>query len=359
MIEEGVLFPHGTKEEILKVLNPQVEPEILEYLTCGFFDDEKRRLIAYAIMPVDTEYYRNKAYLFYNFKNGHSFSGTTETAKKSNKYITESTYTSKSLQECIEEGLYHHNLVSFICEYDFDEWNVMLSCEFTDEKDIEIIIKWLPMFDQKHTSFSIANFFNRDSIFKETVKYYEENINRPSSKFHTKLPTNMKSYIGHSCLVALIRNQKKIDVNGAYEDYTKQAYFLPLSIKLKSFYPKEYQKITTFWGTKCNLLYPNHKQFCMMICIATNKNQEHRLRYFIHENKDDRIYEWTYFPPVPYRSYGGYSEEILDGFKQISKCDSIDYLRELDCTLDDEEFWNNYVFKKENDDYLYLKEIEF
>ncbi len=357
MTEDITLFPQGEKEEILKFLNPQVEPEILEYLTCGFFDDEKRRLIAYAIMPVDTDYYRNKACLFDFFKYGHSFIGKVETSEKLKKYISENTYTNKSLQECIEEGLYHHNVVSFICEYDFDKWNIMVNCEFTDEKDIQKITEITISDRSKFVRNS--GFFNSQSIFKETGKYYEENMNHPSQKFRIALPTNMKPYIGHSYLVALIRTQQKIEVNKAYEDYIKQAYFVPLSIKFKSIYPNEYQRIGSFWGKHCDLLYPDTKQYCMMICIATDKDHLPQLRYFVYQSKENQIYEWTYFPPVPYRDHRGYSEDILYGFKQISKCDHVDYLRELDCTLDDDDFWNNYVFKKENDQYLYLKEIRF
>jgi len=34
----------------------------------------------------------------------------------------------------------------------------------------------------------------------------------------------------------------------------------------------------------------------------------------------------------------------------------MDYIREPECTLDNNDFWEEYLFKMENEEYLYLSE---
>jgi hypothetical protein len=71
------------------------------------------------------------------------------------------------------------------------------------------------------------------------------------------------------------------------------------------------------------------------------------------------MYEWTYFPPSTYKDHKISLHTLHEIFQPISQMDSFDYLINPECTLDDDDFWDNYVFKKEGSQYVYLKEIRF
>ena len=72
---------------------------------------------------------------------------------------------------------------------------------------------------------------------------------------------------------------------------------------------------------------------------------------------NDRFYKWTYFKSESYDYALFYSQVIIDDLKQICHWDEHAYL-DSSCTMDDANFWNEYVFKKNaNDGFVYLEEM--
>jgi len=353
--EEFISLLEAEKQKAYEVLRPQIHPEILKFLVGGIFNDSRKRLVAYAIIPLDTTFYEESGYLFDYFeKSTLSMRQSDETTEKTRIYLDGGSFTYKSIQVSIEEGLYHQLLISFYGDFDFSEWNIMREYTFFDTKDIESLFQNI-LFKQ---NIPIKDFLFKSSIFQNTEEFFAM-MNYPGRELEVPISTNMKPYIGHSHLVAIIRNERKTSVNYAYETYIKKAFFEPLSIKLKTHFPDKYRDITSFWAPGCDMMYPDHKQFCLMITFVIDKDEVVRLQCFVYTHLNNKLYEWTYFPPKPYEHYGGYSEALVDIFKSVSKCDHMDYIREPECTLDDNDFWNNYVFKKENGKYVYLKELKF
>lgn len=242
-----------------------------------------------------------------------------------------------------------------MCEYDFNEWNILTSNCFTDSKN------QLKIFESElsHLQRGVGKILWEMYIFKETKIYYDEVMNRQGREPKIEVSTEMRPFIGHSYLVALIRTRKKREVNWAYIDYIQKGIFQPLAIKLKTFFPDEYYQIDPFSHIQPDLLYPEHRRFCLFICVSINSSKKKRLSFFVYRQENNLVYEWTYFPESTYRKHKLAPHELPQIFSPISKLDTWEYLISAECTLDDDDFWNNYVFKKENDEYVYLKEIKF
>lgn len=103
------------KQKAYDILRPQIHPERI-------FDDSSKCLVAYALMPVNKEYFWKYDYIL-NFSESHSavlFNLKGDLKKSTGVYHQDS-----SVQEKIEKGYYKYNLISFTCEYDFNEWNIL------------------------------------------------------------------------------------------------------------------------------------------------------------------------------------------------------------------------------------------
>lgn len=76
-----------------------------------------------------------------------------------------------------------------------------------------------------------------------------------------------------------------------------------------------------------------------------------KVRYFAFLPASGEVYEWNYFPASVSKK-GSVNNSIMENLATITKWNySYD-------TLDDEQFWNNYVLLKENGAYRYLKRMK-
>jgi len=350
--EEFIALLEVDKQSVHEVLRPQIHPEILKFLIGGVFDNSRKRLVAYALMRVNKDYFWKYDYIL-KFSEGHV--AVLFNLKEDQKKPTGIYPPGKSIKEEIEDGHYKNNLISFVCEYDFDEWNILRSNCFTDTKDqIKTIGSALDNWKG-----SIEGHFFATSTFEETSKHFE-NINKYTTRaIKIDVSPEMRPFIGHSFLVALVRTNRKREVNWAYIDYIQKAIFQPLAIKLKAFFPNKYYQIDPFSHTQQDLLYPENRRFCLFICISIDSSKKKRLSFFVYQQENNVVYEWIYFPESTYRKYKLAPHELPQIFSPISKLDTWEYLINPECTFDDDEFWNNYVFKKENGKYVYLKELKF
>lgn len=350
--EEFVSLLEVEKQSIHEVLRPQVHTEILKYLVGGVFNDSRKRLVAYALMHVNKDYFWKYDYIL-KFSEGHL--AVLFNLKEDQKRLTGIYPPGKSIKEEIEDGRYKSNLISFVCEYDFNEWNILRSNCFTDTKDqLKTIGSALDNWKG-----SIEKHFFTMSTFEETSKHFDS-LNRYSKReIQIDVSPEMRPFIGHSFLVALVRTNRKREVNWAYADYIQKAIFQPLIIKLKTFFPDEYYQINPFSPTQQDLLYPEHRRFCLFICISIDASKKKRLSFFVYQQDNNLVYEWTYFPESIYKKYRLAPHELPTIFSPISKLDTWEYLIKAECTFDDDDFWNNYVFTKENEKYVYLKELKF
>ena len=136
MLEEFISLIESEKEKIKVVLKPHLHEKIFKRLLGGFFDDTQKRFIAFAFMPINKSMFYEYNYLFELSKGGHSATYfTPDTEEKTRKYLDENRFHYKSSEELIEEGIYKSLLITYIGEFDFDEWNILRDCNFSDDKD--------------------------------------------------------------------------------------------------------------------------------------------------------------------------------------------------------------------------------
>lgn len=169
------------------------------------------------------------------------------------------------------------------------------------------------------------------------------------------IPPELRPFIGHSNLVALVRTKKIAEINNSFQEYIKKAIYQPLIVSLKTDYPDKYRTAWGFYGDDCSFLTPSHRQFCLMIFVAVDSRKKPSLQFYLYHLQENKLYNWTYFELYPHHEKHDY-DIILRIFSPISQLDSLGYINNLECNFDDDDFWNNYVFKKENGKYLYLTE---
>lgn len=360
MFEEFLLLLESEKGKIEAVLKPHLDEKIFKKLVGGFFDEAQKRFVAFAFMPIKKSMFYEYDYLFELSTNGHSaiyFSA--EIPEKTKKNIDQSTFQHKSIQELIEEGLYKGLLITYIGEFDFDEWNILRGCCFSDSGDKNKLLKG--KVDGIKGGGLKEIFFNRtNSVFQETLEHHTKLMSYVQTKNETQLisiPSELKPFIGHSNLVALVRTEKKQKLNLAFEDYIKKAIYQPLIISLKTNYPDIYQTVWGFYGNDCNFLTPSHRQFCLMLFMATYKRKKSLLQFYFYHLQENKLYKWIYFELHPYKEEFDY-DLIQRVFSPISKLDNMDYIHDPRCNFDDDDFWNNFVLKKNNGEYQYLIEYK-
>ena len=82
--------------------------------------------------------------------------------------------------------------------------------------------------------------------------------------------------------------------------------------------------------------------------FTENKNTL-RIHYFVENN--GTLYEWNYIPSKTIKDNLDFGETVISDMEKLTEWNfSVD-------NLNDENFWNNYVFKKSGDVYLYLKKV--
>jgi len=358
MLEEFLLLLESEKEMVMDVLKPHLHEKVFKHLLGGFFDETQKRFIAFAFMPIKKSMFYEYDYLFGLSNSGHSaIYFSPETEEKTRKYLDQGTFQHKSVEELILEGIYKSLSVTYIGEFDFGEWNILTSCCFSDNKDKNKILQS----KVSRAKSAIKDHFFNNGTFQETSENYVELISYVHTRDKTLpviLPVELKPFIGHSNLVAMVRTENKSKINLSFQDYIKKAVYNPLIINLKTNYPTKYQTTWGLYGDDCNFLTPSHRQFCLMIFIATDNRKKKSLQFYLYNLKEDKLYNWTYFELHPYKEIPDF-ELIVQLFSPISQLNDINYLIEPKSNFDDNDFWNNFVFKKTNGEYVYLTEVKF
>lgn len=125
-----------------------------------------------------------------------------------------------------------------------------------------------------------------------------------------------------------------------YENYCKQNEL------------KGYVKIN---NKELPLIFPNDKSVILSPVVLDYGNDNKRLNFFVlipAKDQSYRIYKWNYFKPVKPQYNAMYGQDINEQLNQITKWNfSFD-------SLNDEDFWENYVLKKTDKRYKYLLEIK-
>jgi hypothetical protein len=105
------------------------------------------------------------------------------------------------------------------------------------------------------------------------------------------------------------------------------------------------------------MIFPIHKKYTIITMMVVDVQNLFRLEYYVYLQTTQKIHRWKYPQGRDGITSFDYADEIIKVLSKISGWDHIDFLNSTR-TMDDENFWNNYVFKKENGNYIYLEEVE-
>lgn len=192
-----------------------------------------------------------------------------------------------------------------------------------------------------------------DDIFGEVV--YQPYKQLPWAKINI----HGKEFEDAPFLVADIKNRKKEKVNQAFRHYLDVSILETLAEKLRIYYPDKYDEINGLVASPhFACLFPEHKRFVLLGTAAKGMYEEtSTLRYLLYLPGENEFYEWMYFPPHT-NTPGPHAQHLIEQLKSITLLHDYCHLN-TSCTLDDDYFWEHYVFLQENGEYKYLRRLTF
>ncbi len=181
---------------------------------------------------------------------------------------------------------------------------------------------------------------DRETSQEMIDNYYEEDLKN-------------KEYLG---LYKIVANQIRLEKRRLDEQFSE-------SIKL-GLLPKFYEdyckknKINGYIkmnGKDIQLIFPSDKSVILSPIVLDYGNDKKELNFFVlipSGEKSFSIFKWDYFKPIKPKYASMYGLEVNEQLNQITKWNfSFD-------TLDDKNFWDNYVLLKLGENYKYLKRVD-
>lgn len=328
------------------ILDQRVEEKLLEGYYGGVFNTLEDKFYAVTLVGTSGIEYANFEYVHNNEMNGYSVSFFD--GEKAKKHLSHDSWQGKSVTECIDEGIYQYFSVCFIGVLFKKEWFILKTLRFYGDEISETELK-------KHIEQEpLRDSFWNDDIFvpKKPIE-----IDCLGTK-RTVRDVIFEEFKDEPYLMALLKQEKKDKVNRAFTDYINEAYLIPFFQKLRTHFPEQFVQAQVL-RKGYPMIFPQHQKHTLFCAFVKNKEAKWQLLYFLLCNQSDRFYRWSYFTGNKYSSSFSYSELIINDLKQISHWDDDGFL-DSSCTMDDRNFWDEYVFKKdERGNYLYLEEIHF
>ncbi len=331
-------------KDIEGILKSRVNSRLLEGYFGGLFNPENDKFYAATLVDINTIDYDEFEYLHEQLG---SHSSTAYDFERARNYSNDrSSYTNKTARELVAEGIYNYFSVSFICIHFEEEWFVLKSLCYYGDLITEDGIK------QELIKQTNLSFFWEQSLFKphETPDYMKEKFAAAGYK-----DAAMEEFKSIPYLVAILKKEKKEKINHAWCHYFNEDFILSFFESLSIRYPTAYRSFSQL-RHNFTMIYPALKTQVIFCAFVGNDDQEYFLNYFVFDYRSRKFYKWTYFKPVSFDFSFYYGTVIINDLKQISHWDSESYL-DSSCTMDDDNFWNNYVFAQNNGEYVYLQEI--
>jgi hypothetical protein len=125
---------------------------------------------------------------------------------------------------------------------------------------------------------------------------------------------------------------------------------------MRILFPDEYVEFSSLFGDY-TLLYSRSRTFFLLVAMAKHRAKGYRLVWFLYDPSLSRYYRWTY--PQPRYSASGYAygDDVIEVLKDISEWNEYGFLQSSR-TLDDPQFWAEYVWKTENGRYRWLEPVD-
>lgn len=322
-------------EKVFQLLYPRVNNALIKGYYKGVLNagnDKLYGLTYVPVLPSDLERITGLQSLV------DGYTGWNMDPEKTKKYISATTYQLKSLMECLEEGIYNAYSLSFFGVYHKGAWHILPSLVFFGEKVTEAAAKE-----------SLERYLKDDQFFEKEL-------------FASRLPDEMRSaeleeFRDTPYLVALIKKRRKEKINAVYRQYIAEAVVPDIVTNLRIYYSQAYDSLAGLYQDHFTIIFPEHKRFLLLVTTAKGINEkEYSLRYLVYIIEGGQLFEWHYFPPL--HISGFYGDAIISQLQTVSGWNSLEHLHSS-CTLDDAAFWDEFVFRKENGAYKYLRELIF
>lgn len=349
----------------------------------GYFDDSGTKLIAFTLLPVNDEDYED-LYNFHLHNKGHLMQLKEPDDRRTRNDLGDGTYTSKSIGELITDDYLKYVSIFFTGILYNNEWFISDSTCYYSEADEGLVIENIYRrfggdgYGWNSHSFSIVQEYQEEIDYGRITQMLEEQTGRKIDRFadykeiysfamglqsdeipkhKIKQSANYRQFTGQPWIVAYKKQELKDQMNRHFEAYINEAVFIPLVQVLKNTRPAEFcETHTLYHPDNYPLIYPHTKEQVLCIVKAIDQSDKSRLYYFLYLLSEKRIFEWTF--PVPSSAYGHHSFYILNDIKKLSLWgDEFDF-GNPSITMDDPVFWNEYVIKKEGDQFQYLRPVD-
>ncbi|WP_439696359.1 hypothetical protein ACFGVS_27165 [Mucilaginibacter sp. AW1-7] len=330
--------------DIEAILQPRVDEQLLVGYFGGVFNPEKDKFYAATLVDISTIDYDEFEYLHEQIGWHTSKNYNQELGKDYN--FDRTSYTNKSSQKLIEEGIYQYFSITFLCMLYQEQWFILKTlCFYGDlvnQDGIKANLSKEPDYPD----------FWQQTLFKpyETLDYLKQTFETASYK-----DVGMEEFKDAPYLVASLKKGKKEKVNQAWRYYFNEDLILPFFDRIRIELPDQYRYIAGS-GITFTMIFPEQKQCTLFCCMVSNSADNWLLHYFVFDSAKRKYYKWVYFEPENFDFSIYYGTAIIRDLKQITNWDNENYL-DSSCTMDDDNFWNNYVFAQKDGEYLYLQEI--
>jgi hypothetical protein len=337
-------MPFTHSDELNSILYPRIETTLLEGYWGGVFNEEQSKFYAATLVKISDVDYDD-------FEHHHSlFIGSSSMFhdhEKVKKFITPDSWQNKSTHELIEENIYHYFSISFVGMLYEDEWFILKSLAFYGDQKTEDELKSFIAESASNAEFWISDLF----VPKKPFNY------KRSGEEITLRDVQFEEFENEPYLVAILKQEKKEKINRAFVTYFEEEYIKPFLLKLRIAFPAEYVGICAL-RINYTAIFPKHKKYIIFCALVATDAGKWRLKYYLVDILNDFFYEWVYFKSDEYDFSFFYSDLIINDLKTISNWNDDAFL-DSSRTMDDERFWNEYVFKESNGVQMYLNRFEF
>ena len=161
-----------------------------------------------------------------------------------------------------------------------------------------------------------------------------------------------RDYIGMYEIVADELKKLKKEENEKFDSLISSSIFIPFYDGQTKSAPTEFTEYSMLYK-RFTLIYPKERNIVLNPIMITDSKGQKTLHFYFAFIDSKTIFEWTYFKPkvIPEKVWH-YGSDIIDQLKTITEW-NFSYT-----TLDDKNFWDNYVLIKSGDNYKYLKQLK-
>jgi len=327
--------------ELLAILRPRTYEQYLLGFCGGIFSPERTKFMAHTYVRLDAIDHEEYSFALNSFG---SYSSAGVDGEERRIHLDMQSYQMKSMEECIEQGIYLAYAVKFTGVLYEQEWFVQSNLTFFGEQMNEEKAKAYLIWGYDDPGCWSQGVFGEDwppqmPGFDPPLRYIE----------HEEFP-------GMPWLVRETKIEQKNAVNRAFVQYMNVWQVFPFLQRMRIRFPDEFTEFNSLFGENYQLLFPQSKTCFLVVTMARQQALGFRLAWFFYEPVAAKFYRWTY-PQPRYSEWSyHYPEDVITDIEDISDWNDTGFLNSSR-TMDDPRFWSEYVLKMENGSYRWLEQI--